>query len=101
MRRHQFTIFVEDAQEYAAVFTSFRRHFGKQKMGMRSLDHNKKLKKLKINPGRHVAAMQQARPAIACRIQPAFLNAGGIIWQSILASGRKEKQWNRPVRHGQ
>jgi hypothetical protein len=70
MRRHQFTIFVEDAQEYTAVFTSFRRHFGKQKMGMCSLDHNKKAKKLKIHLPRHVAAMQQARPAGAGRIRP-------------------------------
>jgi hypothetical protein len=31
--RHQFTIFVEDAQEYAPVFTSSRRHFCKQKIG--------------------------------------------------------------------
>jgi hypothetical protein len=46
MRRHQYTIFVEDAQEYTAVFTSSRRRFGKQKMGMCSLDHNKKAKKV-------------------------------------------------------
>jgi hypothetical protein len=45
MPRHQFTIFVEDAQEYAAAFTSCRRHFGKQKMGTSSLDHNKNTEK--------------------------------------------------------
>jgi hypothetical protein len=27
----------------------------------------------------------------------AFLNARGILWQSIRASGRKEKQWNLQV----
>jgi hypothetical protein len=31
--RHQFTIFAEDAQEYAPVFTSSRRHFCKKKIG--------------------------------------------------------------------
>jgi hypothetical protein len=50
MLRQQFTIFVEDAQEYVATFTSFRRHFRKQKMGTPSLDHNKNAKKLKIYP---------------------------------------------------
>jgi hypothetical protein len=41
--RHQFTIFVEDAQEYASVFTSPRRRFCKQKIGEERLDPNKNM----------------------------------------------------------
>jgi hypothetical protein len=40
--RHQYTIFVEDAQEYAPVFTSCRRRFCKLKIETNSLDPNKK-----------------------------------------------------------
>jgi hypothetical protein len=91
MRRHQFTIFVEDAQEYTAVFTSFRRHFGKQKMGMCSLDHNKKSKKVE-NPSTPPRRRHAAGETRRCGPDPAaFLDAGGIIWQCIPASGRKER----------
>jgi hypothetical protein len=59
MPRHQFTISVEDAQEYTAAFTSILRHFGKQKMGARSLHHNKNAKKVENLSGtphrRHAA----------------------------------------------
>jgi hypothetical protein len=70
MPRHQFTIFVEDAQEYAAAFTSCRRHFGKQKMGTGSLDHNKDTEKSqKIFRHRH-ARRRLFMPAGTYRIRP-------------------------------
>jgi hypothetical protein len=86
MPRPQFTIFAEDAQEYAAVFTSSRRLFGKQKMGTGSRDHNKNAEKSrKIFP----VSLTAARAGHTCRSAPdpaVLLSSGGFHWQSSFLS---------------